>query len=56
MATLCWRMDSDKDMKTQKEIQQKLTELDKQMIGIDPACVVSIDAQRFILAWVLEEA
>lgn len=44
-------------MKTEKEIIKKKEELDKRMSEIaigDMAYVISTDAQRFILDWVLE--
>jgi len=41
--------------KTKKEIEKKREELDEMMANLtDPAYGISIDAQRFILDWVLE--
>ena len=44
-------------MKTQKEIEKKLKELDELMAKLTPSDiwnVASIDSQRYILQWILD--
>ena len=46
-----------KKMKTEKEIQEKLVELNKRMAKLLPSDmfgVASTDGQRFIIQWVLD--